>query len=216
MPSPTEWAVPSSRRRPGSRPGRTPLDRARANRIRGAVGAAVLFTVSSQLHAADIRRLDVSRDGDRYHVEMEVHLDVPAQRAYEVFADPAQLPRINESVKVATKLIEPGANNRLYTEVRLCISLFCHTLRQVQDMGGGEQAGGWLLTADVIPARSELSFGHAEWRFAALGSQTDLRLRLDLEPSFWVPPFFGPMIVQRLLREQAEVTSAGIERLAAS
>ncbi|MFX8418058.1 hypothetical protein ABTL59_19285, partial [Acinetobacter baumannii] len=91
---------------PGSRPDRSSFDRFRANRIRGAVGAAVLFTVSTELHAADIRRLEVSRDGDRYHVEMEVHLDAPAQRAYEVFADPAQLPRINESVKVATKLIE--------------------------------------------------------------------------------------------------------------
>lgn len=176
----------------------------------------LLSALSLSSHAADIRQLDVSRDGERYRVDMDVRLNVDARRAYEVFADPALLPQINPSVKVSRLLSEPDSNRRLYTEVRLCAAVFCHTLHQVQDMGGGAQADGWLLTADVIPARSELSYGHAEWHFASEGATTDLRLHLEVEPSFWVPPFFGPWLVQHMLREQAEVTCAGIERLAST
>jgi hypothetical protein len=166
--------------------------------------------------AAQVQQVDVQRDGDRYRVEMDVLLNADAHRAYEVFSDSSQLPRINPAIQVAQPLIEPGADRRLYTEVHLCIAVFCRTLHQVQDMGGGAQADGWLLTADVLPERSDLRYGHAEWHFAGAGTQTDLHLRLEVEPTFWVPPLFGPWLVGRMLREQAEITSAGIEKLAAS
>jgi hypothetical protein len=175
---------------------------------------SVFFVLPCQ--AADIRHLDVTRVGDRYHVEMDVLLNADAQRAYKVFADTRRLPEINPAVQVARLLPEPGADRRLYTEVHLCVSVFCHTLHQVQDLGGGPGSGGWLLTADVLPERSELSFGHAEWHFANEGTRTDLRLQLEVEPSFWVPPLLGSWIVQRMLSEQAAVTSAGIERLASA
>ena len=179
--------------------------------------AAVLLIAGARTtHAADIRQLDVTRDNGRYHVVMDVQLNADAHRAYDAFSDPALLPKINPAIQVATPLTEPGATRRLYTEVRLCVSLFCHTLHQVQDMGGGEQAGGWLLTADVLPERSEFRYGHAEWRFISAGTATDLQLHLDVEPSFWVPPLLGPWVVERMLRDQAQVTSAGIERIANS
>src|SRR3569833_221269 len=146
---------------------------------------------------------------------MEVQLNADAQRAYEVLADAALLPLINPAIRAARPLAEPGAERRLYTEVRLCVVVFCHTLHQVQDMGGGAEQGGWTLTADVIPERSDLRYGHAEWHFTSAGGASDLHFRLEVEPAFWVPPFFGPWLVERLLREQAEITSAGIERRAA-
>ena len=168
-----------------------------------------------QSHAAQIRELTISRDDQRYHVEMDVQLNADAHRAYDVFADAAQLPLINPAIRVARPLADPGAQHRLYTEVRLCVAVFCHTLHQVQNMGGGAEQGGWALTADVIPERSDLRYGHAEWHFTSEGASTDLHLRLEVEPAFWVPPFFGPWLVERLLREQAEITSAGIEHRAA-
>src|SRR5262249_2518251 len=82
--------------------------------------------------AAQVQQVDVQRDGDRYRVEMDVRLNVDAHRAYEVFSDAAQLPHINPSIRIAQPLSEPGADRRLYTEVHLCIAVFCRTLHQVQ------------------------------------------------------------------------------------
>lgn len=206
--------------RPIESPGQYPLPlrEGAAGGVKNLAGLCALVAgfCAVPAHAADIRQVDVTRDGDRYRVDMDVRLNVDARRAYEVFADPARLPQINPSVKVARLLSEPDSNRRLYTEVQLCATVFCHTLHQVQDMGGGMRADGWLLTADVIPARSDLTYGHAEWHFASQGASTDLRLHLEVVPAFWVPPFFGPWLVQRMLREQAEVTCAGIERLAST
>jgi hypothetical protein len=165
-------------------------------------------------HAAQIDRLDVVRDGARYRVDMNVQLAAPAPRAFAVFADPALLPQINPSVLVARSLIEPDAANRLYTEVHLCISVLCHTLHQVQDMARVDAPDGGRLTADVLPARSDLRYGHAEWIFAGEAGATRLQFHLEVEPKFWVPPLIGPWLVGHMLRVEAERTSAGIERLA--
>jgi len=75
---------------------------------------------------------------------------------------------------------------------------------------------GGDLHAEVLPAQSDFSYGRADWQFRPAGTSTHLRFSAELEPAFWVPPLLGPWLVERSLREEAERTSAGIERLAAA
>ncbi len=170
-------------------------------------------------HAVDVDTLDVQRDGSRYRVTMDVRLDAEADAAYRIFADPANLPRINPAVRHAEVLAGAATGStRLLTEVHVCFSFFCRTLRQVQDMRQQPQSpGGWLY-ADVLPDRSDLRFGQARWHLQACETpaRTCLRFEATLEPRFWVPLLIGPFLMQRKLRQEAVQTSEGIERLARS
>lgn len=176
--------------------------------------ASLLATVPGA-SAYQLGRVDVHREAARYHVALEVQLDVPATAAYAAFADARQLPAINPAVKIA-RLMQgaPVGASRIYTDIRVCISFFCRHLEQVQDMRYAPHAHGGAISARVIPELSNLRFGEARWTLDDCAGRTCLNFAATLEPGFWVPPLIGPWLMQRKLREEAMQTSAGIERVA--
>lgn len=193
------------------------------SRVRGNDGlaravllAAALLPATAQAVVVD--DLQVTKNGDRYRVTMKVQLDTPADAAYAVFADYANLPRINHAVKKAAVLPETTSPevSRLQTQLRMCFSFFCRTLDQVQDMRRMPESPGGRLSAQVIAERSDLRYGQADWRVSdgASAAQSLLEFSAELEPKFWIPPLIGPWIMERKLRQEAVQTSEGIERLA--
>ncbi len=165
--------------------------------------------------AAEVRSLEVSRDGARYRVEMQVELHAAAAAAYAAFTVPANLPRINPAVR-QVRVVRPRVDDQaqLYTEVRVCALLYCKTLHQLQDLRYAPRPDGGDLHADVLPGSSDFSYGRADWQFRPAGAAARLHFSAELEPAFWVPPLIGPWLVERSLREEAQRSSAGIERLA--
>jgi hypothetical protein len=181
--------------------------------MRGRRAAAGLLALPLAASAADIQSLQVTRDNGRYHVEMQVRLQAPAPAAYAAFTNPARLPAINPAVQKVQVLEHPAEERaRLYTEVRVCAVLYCKTLRQVQDMRYSARPDGGDLQAEVLPALSDFHYGRAAWSFRAEGAATRMHFSAEMEPGFWIPPLLGPWLVERSLREEAERTSAGIER----
>jgi hypothetical protein len=183
----------------------------------GLLAVPLLFAFAGLAHAADIHSLTVTRDGARYHVEMDVQLQAPAAAAYGVFATPGLLPRINPAVKQVQVLERPNDEQaRIYTEVRVCALLYCKNLHQVQDMRYAPRPDGGDLHAQVLPEQSDFTYGRADWSFrpAPAAANTLLHFSAELEPAFWIPPLIGPWLVQRSLRDEAQRTSAGIEQLA--
>lgn len=182
-------------------------------RLSHAVFAVIGLLSALPAAAAQIRELVVQRVDARYLVTMEVRLESPAGRSLQAFADYAQLPDINPAVRVARPVdADPSL---LYTEVHVCAALLCKTLHQVQRMQQRDLPdGSGQLSAEVLPDRSDLRYGRADWEFTPEGAGTRLKLRMALEPAFWVPPLIGPALIEHSLREEAARTSAGIERLA--
>jgi len=173
--------------------------------------AALLgLLLCTPLAAAQIEALSVDHGHGHYSVSMRVMLDVPAARAYAVFADPQNLGAINSAVQEVREL----PDGQLYTRVRACAALFCKTMRQRQQMLYAPRADGGHIAARVIPGDSDLRSGSAQWEFHAVGRRTQLDFSAELEPAFWIPPFVGPWLVENSLRDEAQRTSAGIERLA--
>ena len=162
------------------------------------------------LAAAQIQNLKVDHAGGHYTVSMQVMLDVPAARAYAVFANPHNLSAINPAVQEVRELPEA----QLYTRVRACAGLFCKTMRQQQQMRYAPRADGGHIWAQVIPGDSDMRSGSAQWEFRAIGQRTQLDFNADLEPAFWIPPFLGPWLVENSMRDEAQRTSVGIEQLA--
>ena len=176
-----------------------------------------LLALAPAASAAEIESLQVSRSGARYHVEMEVRLHAAPVAAYNAFAEPANLPKINPAVQ-QVQVVRPRLNEqaRLYTEVRVCAMFYCKTLHQLQDMRYAPRPDGGHLHAEVLPDMSDFSYGRADWHFSPSGPATHLHFSAELEPRFWVPPLIGPWLVERSLREEAQRSSVGIERLAAA
>lgn len=173
------------------------------------------LVISSAGHAADIEHIDVQRNGDRYGIHMQVRLDAPAQRAFEVFQHYENLPRINPSVTTVQRLNTAQQGDDVYTEVDLCVGFICRQIYEVQNMTWQIDDTRHSLRAIVDPTRSNLAYGTGSWTFVDCGEQQAcLDFRAEVEPDFWIPPLIGPWVIQRSMRREAIITSEGIERLA--
>lgn len=177
--------------------------------------AAGLLTVSGHATAAEVGSIDIRRSGDRYGIHMQVRLDAPVDRAFQVFQHYENLPAINPSVTKVERLDTAAQGDDVYTEVDLCVGFICRQIYEVQNMTWQVDESAHRLRAIVDPARSNLAYGTGQWTFTACGDgQACLDFRAEVEPDFWIPPVLGPWIIQRSMRREAIVTSEGIERLA--
>lgn len=156
--------------------------------------------------AATVESVEVAHPGERYTVSMRVQVGVSAADAFAVMTDFPALPEVNPNVVKAERL----AGDRLRTVISMCIGFFCKRIRQVQSVA---TEAGSRLAMRVVPEKSDLRFGEAEWRFEPLGTKRSrIVFHAELEPDFWVPPLVGPWIIQNKLEAQAVQTSKGIER----
>lgn len=175
-------------------------------------GSLTLLVCAGSVTAAEIESLKVYQDGARYRTEMQVLLDVPAAAAYAALTDYAKLARINPQIRQVELLSgQAPAPARLRTLLRLCVGFLCKQVEQVQDM---IQPAATRLHAQVIPEKSDLAYGVADWRFVPEGERSRLYFTAEIEPKFWVPPLVGPWLVRRALTHEAITTSAGIEAAA--
>lgn len=164
---------------------------------------------SGGLLAAELQSVEFERKDERYIATIQVRLAAPQSDAFAVMQDYEKLPELNPAVLEATVLdIMPGTT-RLHTRVRLCVSIFCREIKQVQDMrvfGMGE------MNARVLPDPSDFHYGYAYWRFDDCAGETCLKFRAEIDPKFWVPPLIGDWMIRYVLRKEALTTSEGIEK----
>lgn len=164
--------------------------------------------------AYEVQHVKVARDGEHYKLNMQVLLDADAEAAFRTMQDVNNLPQINPSVIKVLPLHTASSGEDVYTQVHLCIAFVCRTLAQVQNMTHSSSEAGYLLQAIVDPERSNLKSGRARWHFSDCGEQqTCLAFEAELVPDFWVPPLLGPWLIQRSMKQEALVSSAGLERL---
>lgn len=183
--------------------------------MRRTVTAILSLTLASTAaNAAEIRRLDITRDGSRFGMNLDAHLSTPLEASYRAFRNFDNLPRINDAIEAAESLDDaPAGAERLRTRVRVCVWKFCTRLEQVQDIRETRSDDGYALNAVVLPERSNLRYGTAAWQLRDCDGGTCLGFQAEVIPDFWVPPLIGPWVIERAMRREAIVTAQGIERL---
>jgi hypothetical protein len=67
------------------------------------------------------------------------------------------------------------------------------------------------IMATTIAEHSDLREGSADWRVVADGERTYIEYRMNMRPSFFVPPLIGPAMVRAAMREEAEALMIGLE-----
>lgn len=179
------------------------------------IAVFVLAACTLPAQAASIGQLDITRVDARYRMQLTATLAAPARASYAVFQDFSNLPKINNAIEAVELLEAPTVDvRRLKTKVRVCVWLFCVRLNQVQDIRESVTDEVSSMDAIVLPALSNLRYGHARWQMRRCGDGTCLRFDAELEPDFWIPPGIGPWAIKRAMRREAVTTAAGIERLA--
>jgi hypothetical protein len=172
---------------------------------------------SMHSQAAHVLAVQVGRDDQRFHIEMQVALDAAPVPVFRALQDYAAMPRYNPDLRAVH--IEPtSAPNRvrLFTTIHTCVLFFCKTMQQEQLMTATAHATGGLLEAELIPHGSAFS-GQGHWLVQPCGAQRPsacLDIQLELVPQFWVPPVIGPWLIRRTMYEEAQRSTHGLEQVA--
>jgi hypothetical protein len=169
--------------------------------------------VSASLPAT-LRTVDVSRQQDRYRVVADTHLAASPAAVYKVLLDfdDDRYQRISEIYKESSYLPPDSDGTPLvYTRVEGCLLLYCRSMSRVERL---EVVTPQFIRSRTIPERSDFKYSLSEWTFAAEGEGTRVTYLMEMEPSFWLPPFVGPWFLKRTLLRGAPAAIDQIELLA--
>ncbi len=173
----------------------------------------MLCYVSSSLPAT-LRTVDVSRLQDRYRVVADTHLEASPEAVYKVLLDfdDDRYRRISEIYKESSYLPPDSDGTPLvYTRVEGCLLLYCRSMRRVERL---EVVTPQFIRSRSVPERSDFKYSLSEWTFEPEGEGTRVTYLMEMEPSFWLPPFVGPWFLKRTLLRGAPAAIDQIELLA--
>ena len=171
-----------------------------------------LGTLSVDAIGADLRSIEIWKEGDRYHLISESLLGVSQEALYEVLIDYEQFEKFTSAI-FASKNVEPDEDGRprFYTRMQGCVFLYCHTF---------VRRGYLLLTPnyDIVavsePEKSDFEFSREQWQLNGEGEGTVMIYRFEMEPGFWLPPYIGPYYLKRVLKSGSIRAIQRIEAIA--
>jgi len=173
--------------------------------------AAALATAAS---AATIRTLDIERVNGRYEFSSDTFLDAPPAAIFAVLTDYGEnhFGRIS-SVYKESRYMPPAPDGTpvVFTRVEGCLLFFCKSMSRVEKL---EAVAPNFIRTTALPAQSDFRYSRSEWTLEPEGSGTLVKYRLEMEPSFWVPPLVGPWFIKRNIIQGGERAVNRIEALA--
>ncbi len=180
--------------------------------------ALALMCLMPQAHAARVVSVRVRRSGAHFLLRMRITLDAAPAAVFQALEDYAALPRYEPDVRsLRTEPMRERDRVRLFMTLHACVLFFCKTMRQEQIMTATATGNGGVVRSELVPQGSDFRQGHGLWRVAPCASgdpASCLSVRIEVVPSFWVPPVIGPWLIREKLREQAHRASIGLEQLA--
>jgi hypothetical protein len=164
-------------------------------------------------YAAEIRSIDIHREGVRFDLVSYSHFDSLPEQVFNVLIDYDHLSGISEAIKESRYLYEYDNGKRLVlTRISACLLFYCRTVKKVERIEFNRP--DYILTT-VIPDRSNVRYGRSELRLAPdSAGGTLVTIRLEFEPDFWVPPLIGTALIKHALIKFGETAINEIERLA--
>lgn len=167
---------------------------------------------SSLAGAADMRVVKVEYEDGYYTMMSEVWFDVAREPLFNVFSDWDVATEFSSFV-VESRNVGPDDNGEMgyYVLNSACIMFFCKTAER---HGAVTTEAHEVIHALADPTRSDFELSDETWTFADDTGGTIVRYQLKMKPAFWVPPFIGPYLIKRKLREDGAAALDRIETIA--
>jgi ribosome-associated toxin RatA of RatAB toxin-antitoxin module len=172
---------------------------------------ALLLAAALPARAAGPIALQVERAGAQLQVRATVEAQAPAELCYSVIADFDRLAEFIPDLQSSRIVSSAGQPLRL---------------RQVGEtrLGLSKYAVDVTLAVTVDPPRridfrrvdGNLVLMEGSWQVGGDARRCTVDYHADLQPSFWIPPLVGPLIVRRQVERQLAGLLAEIERRARS
>lgn len=184
-------------------------------RLRNALAfasALPLFVLLECASAAELERVTVEREDDRYVLHSETVLAATPAQLYALLIDYDSFTKFTSAFS-ESRNVEPDDEGRprFYTRMEGCVLLFCVTFER---HGHLELKPESHITAIVDPEASDFKYSVETWELIEREEGTLLVYQFEMEPDFWVPPIIGPFYIRRALRAGAVDAVDRIEALA--
>lgn len=164
--------------------------------------------------AASLDNIDITRDGDRFHLVADSYVEASPAAIRTVLLDfeDDNYARISDAY-LRSEYLEPDSDGTpiVHTLVEGCVLLFCRTLNRVERL---EIIEPLFVRSRVVPEQSDFNYAMSEWTLEPEAGGTRMTYRASVEPSFWFPPFVRPSILRRILMRSGEEAIERIEELA--
>lgn len=159
--------------------------------------------------AAELRAFDISNEGNRYSVRLDIVLDIPPDYVRQVLTDYRHIYRLNPSIVDSRILPSPaGGVARVLTRMEGCILFYCSEFTRVEDV---RETDTGELVADIVPGMSDFGPGATVWRISRHARGSRLAYESELQPEAFIPPLFGSLLFKQKLRAEILTTLQRIE-----
>lgn len=176
--------------------------------------AAALF--GSGLPAYELRELQVLRDGQHYTLNLDADLRASPAAVYGWLADLPAMAQLNPRLRLLElSPADAQGRQRVLSVGELCVLSLCQSLRHGQTVQFFPTSRGGRIVAQTLPPPvSDFASGETLWTVEPSGEGSRLRIEARSEPAFWLPPWIGPRLLERRLREETLLTVERLELLA--
>jgi hypothetical protein len=164
--------------------------------------------------ATEILSVEVTVNGDIYHLHGESIIEAPPEFIFSVLMDYDNFHRIASGI-AETRFLESGDDDRLlgYTRIDSCVLFFCRDFEKVERI---ESSAPETILTETLPEQSDFKINNTRWTLKPTEGGTLVIYESDMDPAFWVPPLIGPWVLKNKLAESAETIGIRIEYLLAT
>ena len=189
-----------------------PVQRITGQMIKAVYVFSMLCVITLPLGAVDFVEVQVTNDGDVYHIKIVAEVDASAEYVYRLLTDYKHIYRLNPSITESEILPSPGRGVvRVRTRVDDCTSFFCVELNRVEDV---YELPPDVLHTVIVPSLSNIRSGDARWIIEDMEEYTEIVYQAQFEPDFNIFPIIGSAFLKRKLRQEMMASIAKIECIA--
>jgi hypothetical protein len=180
-----------------------------------ALPLALLLLGPGAAPAGVVERVETRHEGGVYTVDLDMVIHAQAERVQSIVNDYDALGRLSSAIVESARLPPNGIDaNRRRVVYRSCFVVYCITATIIEIV---RFPAPLHMETEIEPAGSDFRAGHSEWEIVPVdGARSRIRMHVELEPAFWVPPVVGPWIISRKMRAAAQETGMRLEQLAAA
>lgn len=154
-----------------------------------------LILVSATALAEKNLSLTVDQSGNHYRTQLITRVTAKPDTVYQLLTAYERLSSINSLIRHSELL----ANGYLLLKLESCLAFLCFQKQQTLRL----TTNGYSLNAEVIPELSDFSSGWVHWVLTPDGEQTLIHFSSEMVPSFWLPPWLGPLLVKHALTTES-------------